>query len=355
MCDSRVMIEGSFDAVYYTRASPPPPDKLAVLGLVFDKIFFPGVRVPTGIDRQAAIAEISRLKALQDSEEVDNATQINLLITALQLKEFERFCVFTGNSEGSAVPSLEQGAQDLAAEVESLYWGPPEPGFTPAITSGYVYGAPGRTWHPLAFPGIWTYTANAVLYSRKHGKVLVNTDPTLPVPGGPAVDHKRNATALSLIIAIEAVKFVLPRLRPMEPTAIADFRDEVAPYVRPFRLAMLRLSKELDAMLQGTESLDEVQKCARFLVETTVYPQLHELTQVLHEPVRPWYRRAVDLAREAPELVSAFTSMPLSLAVAKLLAKLASTLADYRDDQVTAKKRHHTGLYYLLRVQELGK
>jgi len=193
-----------------------------------------------------------------------------------------------------------------------------------------------------------------MLYSRKHGKVLVNTDPMLPVPGGPATP-KENATALSLILAVEAVKFALPKLKPMEPAAIADFRDEVAEHVKPFRLAMLKLSKDLNAMLDGKESLAEVQKRARFLVKTAVYPELQELSQAIHDPARPWYRRAVDLAKDAPELVSAFTSMPMHLAVAKLLAKLAGVLADYRGDQKTTDKLTQNGLYYLLRVKELDR
>jgi hypothetical protein len=118
---------------------------------------------------------------------------------------------------------------------------------------------------------------------------------------------------------------------------------------------MLKLSKELNSMLQGNETVVDVQKHAKFLVETTVYPELEELTRYVQDPVRPWYRRVADLAKDVPELASAFYTMPTNLFIAKLLAKTAGALADLRDDQRSAEKRTQKGLYYLLRIHQIGK
>jgi hypothetical protein len=207
----------------------------------------------------------------------------------------------------------------------------------------------------VVFPGIWTYTANAVLYCRDYGMVLVNSDPTLPVPGTPNIRPKGNAKALSLILALEAVRFALPKLKPMEPAAIADFREETAQYVKPFRLAMLKLSKELSSMLGVTDTISDAKKNAQFLVQTTVYPELEELKRVIQDPARPWYRRAVDLAKDIPELVSNFVSLPGHLAMAKAFAKIAMALSDYRDDQGAADKKRANGMYYLLKVGTLSE
>src|SRR5205814_7094374 len=96
-------------------------------------------------------------------------------------------------------------------------------------------------------------------------------------------------------LTMESVSLVLPRLKPLQPAALRDFREELAPYVKPFRLAMLKLSKELNGAIQGGCSLAEVQKQARFLVQTDLYPKLTELDAVIQNLHKHWYRRAVDL------------------------------------------------------------
>jgi hypothetical protein len=72
---------------------------------------------------------------------------------------------------------------------------------------------------------------------------------------------------------------------------VAELRAETHDDVRPFRRAMLRLSKELDAAIRANTSTAEIQKAARFLVETTVMPELQELREELEAPQRAWYRR----------------------------------------------------------------
>lgn len=192
-----------------------------------------------------------------------------------------------------------------------------------------------------------------MIYSVKKELPLINDNPTLPVPALGNVSLENNAKILSIILAIESVKMVLPRLGSLIPEEIMEFRYQTKEYVRPFRLAMFRLSKELNAMIKSDMNLDEVQKAANILVETTVYPELDELRKTIHDPAKPWYRRAVDLAKSAPELASNFISMPKHLAIAHLLAKVASALADLQDERRTRESEMiRSGLYYLLKVEK---
>ena len=91
-------------------------------------------------------------------------------------------------------------------------------------------------------------------------------------------------------------------------------------------LAMLRLAKELNAAIQAGAPLAEIQKEAKFLVQTDVYPRLAELDAVIKNPARHWYRRVVDLARAAPELAANFATMPVHIALAKCLTRLLACL-----------------------------
>ena len=176
----------------------------------------------------------------------------------------------------------------------------------------------------------------------------------LPVPGIPT-DPKANAKLLATILTMESVSLVLPRLKPLQPAALRDFRQELFPHVKPFRIAMLKLAKELNGAIQAGASLAEVQKQARFLVESDVYPKLVELDAVIQNPHKHWYRRAVDLAKAAPELAANFATLPASLAIAKVLTKVAGVLADVRDEQISRKEHAtSTGLYYLLKLKAAG-
>ena len=73
----------------------------------------------------------------------------------------------------------------------------------------------------------------------------------------------------------------------------------------------------------------------------------------MHDPSKPWYRRAVDLAKSTPELIAGFSTMPLGLAFAKVFAKVAESLADLRDEQLEKERKlGRAGLHYLLKLRQ---
>ena len=99
-------------------------------------------------------------------------------------------------------------------------------------------------------------------------------------------------------------------------------------------------------------SIADVQKEAKFLVETRIYPELVHLEGKLKNPAKHWYRRAADLAKETPELISNFFALPTSMALAKVFAKLAGVLADVRDEQRAGEEQiARSGLNYLLKLR----
>lgn len=177
---------------------------------------------------------------------------------------------------------------------------------------------------------------------------LVADDPRIPVLSLPA-SPKNNTRLLSTILTIECVKLVLPKLKPLQPQELADFRKETAKYVKPFRLAMLRMSKELNAAISSEMKMSEVQAAARALLESTVYPELRELEKIIHDPAKPWYKRVVDVAMMGPEICTNFSTLPVNLALAKTLCRVIGKLADLRDEQLEKdKKLSRTGLHFLL-------
>jgi hypothetical protein len=57
---------------------------------------------------------------------------------------------------------------------------------------------------------------------------------------------------------------VLPNIRPLSLPELAAFRTETKDLVQPFRQAMLRLSKDLNAAILSDASLSDVKREARF-------------------------------------------------------------------------------------------
>jgi hypothetical protein len=343
----------SFDAVYYSQQVPSSAEALTILGLVFDRLIFPGVYLPTSpFDEEALKKEIDRITSLKMRMSIDDLQMLNCMVFALHVKYVRDFCIFTGDP--GMMGHVEREAAPLMMSLEELVFGPPPPGFIPTPSLGFCkdfHFSDNVIEHQVNAPSSLAYPANALVYAAKNQIPLIN-DSALPVPGIPTTP-KDNAKLLATILAIESVKIALPRLKTLTPQELQEFRAETAGYVKPFRVAMLRLAKDLNAVLTSDMRSEDIQKHASFLVETNVYPQLHDLEAMLNDPGKPWYKRVVDLAKAAPELVTNFATMPSGIAFAKLLGKIANTLADVRDEQLDKEGRLvRSGIYYLLKVRQ---
>jgi hypothetical protein len=338
----------TFEAVYYSQPVAPS-STLALLALTFDRVVFPGVTIPTsGVDHDALRAEIQRLDGIEIHGAEDHYLR-GALRYALNARHLTDFCVFAGGSDEAR---KDDEARHLGRLLEELHFGPPSKNFIPTITLNWSKAVPGDGDLCVAGPGAFTYPARALLHSAQHGVLLVNDNPRLPVPAaGGTADPRLEARRLATVLAIEAVRLVLPTLPAMSFEQIAEMRAECATFAGPFRASMLRLSRELSAALVSEASLDEVRQQARFVVETSVLPELVELRSQVAQKAT-FYRRAVDLAKSAPELALNFATLPTNIAAAKVLAQLATLFADIRDAQL---EREGVGMrgaaHYLLRVQ----
>jgi hypothetical protein len=341
-----------FEAVYYSGPAPRSQYSFTLLALVFDRIHFPGVYVPTsGVDLEATAKELQRLRALP-SPEPDTVHMMNLMAFALRPESWKDICAFTGQPQRLGV--LEPGARHLAHQLEEAVFGPPPENFIPTVSLGFSKGLVGDQDASVNAPSWLSYPAGALLYAARTGATLVNDNPHLPVPGVNGGDVKANARQLATIMALESVRFLLPDIRPMSLEELAEFRTEVRGSVRPFRRAMLRLSKDLNSAILSEMSLANVQREARFLVETMVAPELEDLKSALARPSKPWHRRVTDLAAAAPELIGKFATLPPNLAVATTLAKIAGILADVRDAQLEREGiEKRGGFHYLLALDRL--
>jgi hypothetical protein len=342
-----------FEAVYYSEPVPPSLRVLTLLGLVFDRVHFPGVYIPaSGVDEAATQAEIERIQGLErhPSREYDTGVMLNCMIYAINARHLKEFCIFPGRTGFPGV--LESGAEDLVREFERLLYGPPREGFSPTYNMGFAKGLPGDEDAAVNGPSWLAYPPNAILYAARHDLLIVNDNPHLPFLSEAPV--RSNAKVIAAALALESLKLVLPSVRALSFEELAEFRAETGDLAKPFRLAMLRLSRDVNAALLSDATLGDVRREAEFLAQSTVLPELEEFRAILLEPSKPWYRRIVDLATEVPELVGNFATMSAPMASAKVLAALGKVLADVRDDQLAKEGIVKRGAYhYLLKVEDL--
>lgn len=107
-----------FNAVYYSSPVVHSHESLAVLALVFDRVFFPGVYMPSaGVDEAATAAEIERIHHL-GIRKLEDEQLVNSMVFALHAKHLKDFCVFTGSSDKP--PEFEDGALELASKLEDF-------------------------------------------------------------------------------------------------------------------------------------------------------------------------------------------------------------------------------------------
>ena len=109
----------ALEAIYSSAPGPRGFASLTVLGLVFDKIYFPGVYLPKDGFNQAELnAEIERLLALPSPMDPGRAVLIGMLRLVEHAKTLDGFCDFTAPRENA----FGSPSDIPAGMVENLYY-----------------------------------------------------------------------------------------------------------------------------------------------------------------------------------------------------------------------------------------
>lgn len=343
---------GQLEVVYYASPIPTSSAVLTFLGLVFDRIHFPNVYLPSdGFDTEAVKAEADRIQGLglYDYDTAILVRTLRFIEIANQLKDV---CYFTGE-KGQIFGAVDKGASEIVKVLDEAIFGPPKEAIVPIHVPGYHKGLSGGEQY-IDYPGPLYYPANALIYAARHGIPVINDQPGLPVPALGGDVAKNNAKLLSTILAVECASLVLPKVRPLHPQELLEVRQELNQYLRPFRLGLLKVAGELNNNIEHSSSYEEIMKAAQFMIETSVVPHLVELRAELERPSKPWYHRAFDVAKQVPELATSFATMPIGMFAAKALASMGGFLVDLdsgQKKQIAAR----SGMYYLLKLKEVGE
>jgi hypothetical protein len=159
------------------------------------------------------------------------------------------------------------------------------------------------------------------------------------------------------MLAVECIKMALPQVPVLGITELLDFREEMTPHVRDFRLALLNAAKSLNAQIVAGIDADELGEAVRFVVETEIAPLIADLRAYAESPARPFHKRILDLGRPLVAMMSGeFWAMPPGTQLARVAqgyaAQAVGSLVSERQKQEAVRR---SNMFYLLQVEQLGK
>ncbi len=330
------------EVVYYSSAIPESLGFLTFLGLVFDRVHFPNVYIPTdGFDRDKVIEEVNRLNSIEQQNR--DLFLTTALTNASLIPELRDFCYFTGTKDQKIFGGDLEKEETLVSALHEQIHGPFPDGFEPMWTPGYSKGLSYEA--SLDYPADYYYQCNALIYSGDHGIPLINADPRLPVPSLTGESAKNNAKLLSSLMAIQCVKLVFPEVGELQPQEISALRNELATEFKDFRLGLLRLAKELNVAIESTATEKEVVEAAKFIAQTEVVPTLVELREALSKPQQGILTRSWELTKKIPGLTSSYVSLDSSA-----IPKTIEALGDWLIGSRPIEKR--SNMYYLLKLED---
>jgi hypothetical protein len=336
------------ETVYYSGPVPRDLATLTVLGTVFDKVYFPGVHLPTsGFDQAELDKEIARIIEVSRDNRTRNANLVCILSFIRHAKTLESFCVFTGDGRFHKDDDIPPRMVD---DLYQAIHGPHPEGWQPAFSNNFIKAMPGSE-EVVLYPGDYHYLAGALLHTAKTGIPLLNDTPGLPVPMTSDGANGNKAKQLSAMLAIECVRLALPELPLLWPEDLMEFRADNSAALRSFRRSMLRYAGDLNGKIANVPPA-EIQAATKFFVDTEIVPALDELRAKINAPARPWYKRAVDFGRVVPKLIPSFFTMNPAAMIGAVLTNYApqffTELSAVGEKKESLKK---SGLYYLLQLE----
>jgi len=341
----------SLEAIYFSAPVPLSAHVLTMLGVVFDKVHFPGVYLPTGGYEPAELSrEIERLEGLND-----NCADTRLLIAALKtlqaLPELETFCQFENDSSAAANPSFVLSGTTVDEIYDAIH-GPRPEGWQPMIRGTSYKGISDD--ESVIYPGAYHYLGGAMMKSRETGVPIVNDDRTL-ARFGAQTSPKGDARTLSTLLALECTRIMLPQVGAMTPGQIADFREQNKGNLAAFRSGMLRLAAKLDSVIEDCDA-EHIAERTKFVIDTEILPALDELRADIQKSNRPWGVRAMDAATVGGAIAVGFLTGSAAVGALSGLTKIA----DVASKELQAKKdaqerRNKNGLFYLLEVERFTR
>ncbi|MEO6012404.1 MAG: hypothetical protein ABIQ30_02315 [Devosia sp.] len=343
----------SFDVVNYATPIPRNSGALTLMGMLFDRVIFPGVHLPTeGYDLGEYGAELERLRALP--EHPDNRLTIGVFSFLPYVKILNGFCEFTGRESDVFGKSPEQ-EEALLQEIELSIYGPPPSGFIPSRVTGNSKSIDKSGNAYIGYPGGVHYRAAAIIEGVERGVPIVTDEPSVAIPNATGLADGSPARAFANALALQSLGHIAPEIRVLNPEELMEFRSKHATSMRAFRGAMLRHGFDLSVAVRGVPA-ERLEVFIEDYVRAKIAPDLDLLREVAGSTGRRGGDRLNDVVMIGASFGTGFATGGLlsgtAAAMLQIARSLSAEVAASRDVKNTVAKNE---LNYLLAVERFAK
>jgi hypothetical protein len=191
-------------------------------------------------------------------------------------------------------------------------------------------------------------TGMAIKGYRDKGIVPVSDDQAWPVPASllQNLDLSRCASLQASALALESIRIAVPAFAAMSDHDLLEAREKLRDHLIPFRCAMLSLAPSVRSGIESGATVSDVQREAKYIVDTKVAPALAELRERLSKERGRFWRRLITRGGAAvPQVILNWTT---GNAIAAALSAIETTRDITLDAIDWSSIRNHGGLGYLL-------
>lgn len=345
-----IIINDRLEVVYYSFPVPTNPLTITLLGILFDKVYLPGVYLPKKNDKKLISERFDLLVKHYDPQD-SMSTQREMLGTLQFVHNYfdELQSIFIPLGKPGYMGLLEGETLPVVKEIEELIYGLPPPRFTPTPILGFNQPAGNDQ---INGPSRISYPANSYVYAKKHNLPLLSDSTLLPFPNSSVVLPDQDAKALASYLLASCFSLILPKIRPLKGEEILEIKDKMKEDIGLFKAAMFSgVTKYLD-LLGNNPSQEQLNKQAKFIAQTYILPKVEELRTKFESPKSIILKKFIDLALESPELALNFhdpNNVPW--AIVKVLSSVTEKIQEgLKQYEKQNKREMMSGLSLLLKI-----
>lgn len=343
----------TFEVVCYAHPTPKGLASLTLMGLLFDRVHFPGVYIPRDLDLDVVGRELKRLEALPDAPDLDGLHMRACMRMALIRSHIDDFCIFTGDPK-DVFGTVDEQTPALYEKLRLTIFGPDPPGFTPFYIPGHHKGFPGHH-DGLGIPSALVYAANALIYAARNDLPIINEEPWLPVVEHGTSSDAQLEKALTAVAALEALRLVMPAVPIMRPESLREFRAVNADALKRFRFSMTRCSRELIAALRDGADENYVTDLAAKIADQDIRPTLEDLRTEYSRQGTSWYEDLANCGSAVASVASAYYAPTASAAAVVALLAISPLLVGMQKEKDRKAELRNKPLFYLLSIEKALK
>ena len=164
----------------------------------------------------------------------------------------------------------------------------------------------------------------------------------------------RTSSQIAALLAMDAVRLVLPRMKAVRPSTILEARERLKDHLPPYWSAMLKLTRDLRSRIDADIGNEELRSEVQNLVDDTVRPALIDLKRKIGLDRKSWFYRILSPVSNEIRLLAGNPQMTRGQVLTSALAlavDVAMSVSPHSREIDSLK--HDSGLTMVLEAEKM--